>query len=134
MGVQINITIRKRRIFEAFAVAAMIVLAIDISDTFIGQGGYGFLQLANQQRGLLIGVPSMILFFISFGIGYGQKCRFTTSLLLVGGIVELVFKLIAPSFGLLLSLSIGQTPLYIALIGISCVIIGLGIFRAARRQ
>ena len=134
MAVQINITIRKRRIFEAFAVAAMIVLAIDISDTFIGQGGYGFLQLTNQQRGLLIGIPSMILFFISFGIGYGQKSWFTTSLLLVGGIVELVFKLIAPSFGLLLSLSIGQTPLYIALIGISCVIIGLGIFRAARRQ
>ena len=50
MAVQINNTIRKRRIFEAFAVAAMIVLAIDISDTFIGQGGYGFLQFTNQQQ------------------------------------------------------------------------------------
>jgi hypothetical protein len=134
MAVQFNINIRKRRISEVFAVAAMIVFAIDISDTFIGQDGYGFLQLTNQQRGLLIGIPSMILFFISFGIGYSQKSRCTTLLLLVGGIVELAFKLIAPYFGLLLSLSIGQTPLYIALIGISCVIIGLGIFRAARRQ
>jgi hypothetical protein len=73
MAVQINNTIRKRRISEAFAVAAVIVLAIDILDTFIGQGGYGILQLTNQQRGLLIGIPSMILFFISFGIGYGQS-------------------------------------------------------------
>ena len=78
MAVQINNTIRKRRISEAFAGAAMIVLAIDILDTFIEQGGYGFLQLTNQQRGLLIGIPSMILFFISFGIGYSQKSRFTT--------------------------------------------------------
>jgi putative Mn2+ efflux pump MntP len=94
----------------------MIVLAIDISDTFIGQDGYGFLQLTNQQRGILIGIPSMILFFISFGIGYSQKSRIATSL---------------PSIGLLLSLSIGQTSLYIALIGISCII---GVFRAARRR
>jgi hypothetical protein len=92
MAVQFNINIRKRRISEVFAVAAMIVLAIDISDTFIGQDGYGFLQLTNQQRGLLIGIPSMILFFISFGIGYSQKSRCTTLLLLVGGIVELALQ------------------------------------------
>jgi hypothetical protein len=134
MTEQISINIRKRKFSEIFAVAAMIVLAIDIADTFIAQGGYGFLQLTDQQRGPLIGIPSMILFIISFGIGYGQKSRLTTSLILVGGITELAFKLIAPATGLLLALSEGQTPLYIALIGISCAIIGLGLFRAARRQ
>jgi hypothetical protein len=70
---QININIRKRKISELFAVAAMIVLVIDIADTSIAQGGYGFLQLTDQQRGPLIGIPSMVLFFISFGIGYRQK-------------------------------------------------------------
>jgi hypothetical protein len=124
MTAQTNISIRKIKTFEVFAVAAMIVLAIDIADTFIAQGGYGFLQLTDQQQGPLIGIPSMILFFMSFGFGYT---------FLVGGILELAFKLIAPSMGILLSLTLGQTPLYIALITISCAIIGLGLFRAARK-
>jgi hypothetical protein len=131
---QININIRKRKISELFAVAAMIVLVIDIADTSIAQGGYGFLQLTDQQRGPLIGIPSMVLFFISFGIGYRQKSRLITSLILIGGIVELAFKLIAPAMGLLLALSIGQTRLYITLIPISCAIIGLGLYRVVRRQ
>jgi hypothetical protein len=131
---QININIRKRKISELFAVAAMIVLVIDIADTSIAQGGYGFLQLTDQQRGPLIGIPSMVLFFISFGIGYRQKSRLITSLILIGGIVELAFKLIAPAMGLLLALSIGQTRLYITLIAISCAIIGLGLYRVVRRQ
>jgi hypothetical protein len=81
---QINISINGRNISEIFALAAMIVLAIDIADTFIAQGEYGFLQLTDQQRGPLIGIPSMILFFISFGTGYRQKSRLTTVLILAG--------------------------------------------------
>ena len=37
MAVQINNTIRKRRISEAFAVAAIIVLAIDIRIHLLGK-------------------------------------------------------------------------------------------------
>ena len=133
MTAPINTNIKKK-LSEIFSIAAIILLAIDIADTFVAQGGYGFLRLTDQQRGPLIGIPSMILFFISFGIGYKQKSRITTSLILVGGILELAFKLIAPAMGLLLALSIGQMPLYIALIATSCVIIGLGLFRAVRRQ
>lgn len=106
---------------------------LQLADTFIAQGKYGFLQLTDQQRGPLIGIPSMILFFMSFGIGYRQKSRITTLLLLVGGILELAFKVIAPSMGISLSLTLGQTPLYIALITLSCAIIGLGLFRIARK-
>jgi hypothetical protein len=60
----------------------------------------------------------MILFFISFGIGYRERSRLITSLLLIGRTLELAFKLIAPAMGLLLPLAIGQIPLYIALIAI----------------
>lgn len=133
MTAPINTNIKKK-LSEIFSIAAIILLGIDIADTFVAQGGYGFLRLTDQQRGPLIGIPSMILFFISFGIGYKQKSRITTSLILVGGVLELAFKLIAPAMGLLLGLSIGQMPLYIALIATSCVIIGLGLFRAVRRQ
>ncbi len=40
MTAQTNSSIRRRKTSEVFAVAAMIVLAIDIADTFIAQGGY----------------------------------------------------------------------------------------------
>jgi hypothetical protein len=134
VSTQTNISIgkRKARTSEILAIAGMTLLVIDIADTFIAQGGYGFLQLTDQQRGPLVGIPSMVLFFISFGIGYNQRSRLATTLLLTGGILELAFKLIAPMTGLLLPLAIGQTPLYIALIAISCVIIGLGLFRAVK--
>jgi hypothetical protein len=128
------INTNNKKLSEIFSVAAIILLAIDIADTFVAQGGYGFLGLTDQQRGPLVGIPSMILFIVAFAIGYGQKSGLTTSLILVGGILELAFKLIAPVIGLLLALSIGQRPLYIVLIAISCIIIGLGLFRVVRRQ
>jgi hypothetical protein len=63
---QANISIRKRKTSEILAIAASeILLAIDIADTFIAQGGYGFLQLTNQQRGPLVGIPSIVLFFMA---------------------------------------------------------------------
>lgn len=74
MTAPINTNIKKK-LSEIFSIAAIILLAIDIADTFVAQGGYGFLRLTDQQRGPLIGIPSIIL-FISFRIGYKQKSRF----------------------------------------------------------
>ena len=70
----IEINSKKTRISEAFTIAAMIVLSIDTANTFVGQGGYGFLSpLNDQQIGILLGIPSIILFFVSFGFGFREK-------------------------------------------------------------
>ena len=111
----------------------MFLLAIDISDTFIGQGGYGSLQLTNQQRGILIGMPSMILFFVSFGIGLPKV--YVYDLTSFSRRHSRISFQANRSIIRVVIIAINRTDTFVqGLIGTGCVIIGLGIFRAARRQ
>jgi hypothetical protein len=123
----IEINSKKTRISEAFAIAAMIVLSIDTANTFVGQGGYGFLSpLNDQQSGILLGIPSIILFFVSFGFGFREKTRLTSLLLVAGGALLAVSKIVEPTMGLNLFLAVALRPLYIGLILMGFVIMGLG--------
>jgi hypothetical protein len=61
---------KKGKISEVLAVTAIILLMIDTVNTFTSQGGYGFLYLADRQSGILLGLPSIGLFFVSFGFGF----------------------------------------------------------------
>ncbi|MDQ4015132.1 MAG: hypothetical protein M3136_05155 [Thermoproteota archaeon] len=61
---------RKRKTSEILAIIAIILLVIDTAGTFLAQGGERFLPLSDQQSGILLGISSIILFFLSFGIGY----------------------------------------------------------------
>ena len=51
-------------------------------------------RLTDQQRGPLIGIPSMVLFFISFGIGFKQIKNYNIAYF-GRRCIELAFKLIA---------------------------------------
>jgi hypothetical protein len=125
---------RKKKISETLAIVAIVLLAIDIAETFIAQGGKRFLPLTDQQSGILLGISSIVLFFLSFGFGFRQKARITTVLLIAGGAVLAVSKLVEPTIGLNLYLVIVLPYLYISLIAIGFILIGLGILRAAMRQ
>jgi hypothetical protein len=126
--------LRKRRISELLAIVAIVLLSIDTAETFIAQGGKRFLPLTDQQSGILLGIPSIILFFLSFGFGYRQKARVTTVLLMVGGAFLALSKLVEPTRGLNLYLVVALPYLYISLIAIGFILIGLGLLRAVRRQ
>jgi hypothetical protein len=125
---------RKKKISETLAIVAIVLLAIDTAETFIAQGGKRFLPLTDQQSGILLGISSIVLFFLSFGFGFRQKARITTVLLIAGGAVLAVSKLVEPTIGLNLYLVIVLPYLYISLIAIGFILIGLGILRAAMRQ
>ena len=125
---------RKRKTSEIFAIVAIILLVIDTAGTFLAQGGERFLPLTDQQSGILLGISSIILFFLSFGIGYRQKTRITTVLLIVGGLILAVSKLIEPTMGLNLFLAIALPYLYVSLIVIGFILTGLGLLRVVRRQ
>jgi hypothetical protein len=123
----IGINSKKTRISEAFAIAGLILLSIDTANTFIGQGEYGFSSpLNDQQSGILLGIPSIILFFVAFGIGFRDKSRLTSLLLVAGGTLLAVSKIVEPTMGLNLFLAVALRPLYISLILMGFVIIGLG--------
>jgi hypothetical protein len=113
---------------------AVVLLSIDTVGTFIAQGGDRFLPLTDQQSGILLGISSIILFFFSFWFGFGQKARVTTVLLIAGGAILAVSKLVEPTMGLNLFLAVALPYLYISLIAIGFILIGLGLLRAVRRQ
>jgi hypothetical protein len=126
--------LRKKRISEILAIVAIVLLSIDTVETFVAQGGYRFLPLTDQQSGILLGLSSIILFFLSFGFGFRQKARITTVLLIAGGAILAVSKLLEPTMGLNLFLAVALPYLYLSLIAIGFILIGLGLLRAVRGQ
>jgi hypothetical protein len=80
------------------------------------------------------GLPSIFLFFLSFGFGFRQKTRITTSLLIAGGALLIVSKIIEPTFGLNLYLAIALPYVYISLIAIGFILLGLGLCRLKMKQ
>ncbi len=66
---------------------AFILLAVYIADAGIARlnNDHGFLPLSAKDRGMFFGGISIILFFISYGIGFNIKSRILTILLIVGG-------------------------------------------------
>ncbi len=125
----------KKRISEILAIVAIVLLSIDTGETFIAQGGKRFLPLTDQQSGVLLGISSIILlFFLSFGFGFGQKARVTTVLLIAGGSILAVSKLIEPTMRLNLYLAVALPYIYLSLIAIGFILIGLGLLRVVRRQ
>ncbi len=125
---------RKRKTSEILAIIAIILLVIDTAGTFLAQGGGRFLPLSDQQSGILLGISSIILFFLSFGIGYRQKTRITTVLLIAGGLILAISKLIEPTMRLNLFLAVALPYLYVSLIVIGFILTGLGLLRVVRRQ
>lgn len=126
--------LRKRKISEILAIVAIALMSIDTAGTFISRGGERFLPLTDQQSGILLGISSIVLFFFSFGIGFRQKARITTVLLIAGGGMLAISKLIEPTMGLNLFLAVALPYLYISLIVMGFILIGLGLLRAARKQ
>jgi hypothetical protein len=117
---------KRGRIADVLAISAMILLFIDTAHTFISQGRY-ILPLNDQQSGILLGIPSIVLFFLSFGFATRARTRLTTLLLISGGALLAISKLVEPTLGLNLFLAIVLRPLYIALILIGFTIMGLGV-------
>ena len=77
----------KKKISEVLAIAGMAVLLTYLVDAAIGQGETGFLPITEKERGMIFGESSIILFFAAFGIGYKQKSKLTTILIIVGGLL-----------------------------------------------
>jgi hypothetical protein len=125
---------KRRCISEVFAVAAISLLTIDTVNTFTSQGGNGFLYLSDRQSGIYLGLPSIFLFFVSFRFGFRQRSRITTSLLIAGGSLLSVTKIIEPTFGLNLYLAIALPYVHISLIAIGFTLFGLGLWRLKMKQ
>jgi hypothetical protein len=125
---------RRKSVSGILAVAAIILLTVDTINTFTSQGGNGFLNLTDRQSGIYLGLSSIFLFFVSFGFGFRQKIGITTTLLIAGGALLAITKIIEPTLGLNLYLAIALPYVYISLIAIGFILSGLGLWRLKMKQ
>ncbi len=123
--------LQRRKISEALVIIALALVLIYIADAAVGQGKQGFLPLNAALRGMLFGASSIILFFASFGVGFGQKSKITTYLLIAGGAITGTSVLGAAS------MAKGGLPAiqasFLAIVIVGYIILGLGIFRLVRK-
>lgn len=73
------------------------------------------------------------MFFLSFGFAYRYQTLLTTSLLIAGGSLLAVSKIVEPILGSNLYLALALPSLYYALIIVGFLILGLGISRLIRK-
>ena len=125
--------IRRKRISEVLAIAAMALLLIYIADATIAQGNkQGFLPISAAQRGMIFGGSTIILFLLSFGIGIGQKSKITTILLIAGGAI-IGTSVLGSSAMTKGGLAAIQSS-FIAVIILGYIIMGLGILRVVQKK
>jgi len=122
----------KKKVSEITAIAAMILLLVYLGDAAVGQGEVGFLPMDEKERGMIFGLSTIILFFVAFGVGVGEKSVTTTILLIVGGVLIGTSVLAASSMaeGGLESIS-GS---FLGVIIVGYIIMGLGILRAVKKK
>lgn len=124
---------KRRLVSKVLAVIGVILLTADTINTFTSQDGLGFLNLADRQSGISLGISSIILLIASFGIGYGLKTKLVTLLLISGGLLLAISKIIEPVFELNLYLALVLPYVYISLIILGFVIFGLGSWRLFKK-
>jgi hypothetical protein len=124
--------VRRQKISEVLAIVAMALVLIYIADAAVGQGKQGFLPMNAAQRGMIFGLSSIILFFLSFGIGIREKSKIITILLIAGGAITgtSVLGAVAMTKG---GLSAIQSSFLVVVI-VGYIIMGLGIFRLVRKK
>ena len=125
--------IKRKRISEILAIVAMVLLLTYIADAAVAQGNkQGFLPMSAAQRGMIFGGSTIILFFVSFGIGFGEKTKITTILLIAGGAL-----IGTPVLGASAMAKGGLAAIQSSFVGViilGYIIMGLGILRAVQKK
>jgi hypothetical protein len=125
--------IRRKRISEVLAIVAMALLLTYIADVAIAHGNkQGFLPMSAAQRGMIFGASTIILFLLAFGIGFGEKTKITTILLITGGAIigTSILGASAMAKGGLAAIQSSFLPVII----LGYIIMGLGLFRAIQKK
>jgi putative Mn2+ efflux pump MntP len=85
-------------------------------------------------EGRLFTIRPIVLFFLSFGLGYKDKSRLPSLLFILRGTMIVTFWLIAPTMGWFLFFYIAVRGVYNLIIVLGSIIIVLGVLRVFRQQ
>ncbi|HZA08315.1 MAG TPA: hypothetical protein VE619_11480 [Nitrososphaeraceae archaeon] len=125
---------KKKTTSEVLAIIAMAMLLTYIADAAIAHGANkkGFLPMSAAQRGIIFGISTIILFLLSFAIGYREKSKITTILLIIGG--ALIGTSILASSAMAKGGLAGIQSSFTGVIIIGYIIMGLGILRVVQKK
>ncbi|VFJ13151.1 hypothetical protein [Candidatus Nitrosocosmicus franklandus] len=131
---------RTAQIIAAVGLALLLIYFIDVLTSMLIKEP-GFLPLTSKDRGLLFGGLSIVLFIISFIVGWKIYSKTLATLLIVGGALigtsVLVSTFVTPQLtNNLEGFKIVTPPLpqFIGIIIIGYAILGLGIYKAAKNR
>lgn len=130
---------RASQIIAAVALALLLIYFIDVLTSMLINEP-GFLPFTSKDRGLLFGGSSIVLFIISFIVGWKIYSKVLAVLLIVGGALigtsVLVSTFVTPQLtNTLDEFKIVTPPLpqFIGIIIIGYIIMGLGILKAVKK-
>jgi hypothetical protein len=119
----------RRKASELLAMAAIGMLFLFIADTVVK-----FLPLNEIERGRTEGLSAILLFITSFVVGFKEKTRVTTVLLIVSGSLLLVFVTLATVAQLMVLYWALPTLFILVNVLPGLITLGLGIFLLLRKR
>jgi len=128
---------KKNNIAKILALIALFLILVYGVDAVLDRSDAGFLPFDSKTRGFVLGIPSVVLPLIAFGITYRTPSTFLGVLLIINGIIILI--------GSILFVSLQETTptiensvitenfiSFAPIIGLGLVIMFLGIWKSAR--
>ena len=110
---------------------AIICLVIYGADAMVGQGESGFLPMDEKTRGVVLGLPAVILPFIAFGISIKKPSKGLAGLFFACGILFLMGGAAIGHFAAQKALEAESagSGMDVMLYGIGVVVLALGIIK-----
>ncbi len=128
---------KKNNIAKILALIALFLILVYGVDAVLDRSDAGFLPFDSKTRGFVLGIPSVVLPLIAFGITYRTPSTFLGVLLIINGMIILI--------GSILFVSLQETTptiensvitenfiSFAPIIGLGLVIMFLGIWKSAR--
>jgi len=128
---------QKNNLAKTLTLVAIFLILVYGLDTVLDRTDTGFLPFDSKVRGFALGLPSVILPLIAFGITYRTPSTSLGVLLIIDGIIILIGSILFVSLQettptIENSVLIENFTSFAPIIGLGLVIIFLGIWKSAR--
>ena len=128
---------KKNNFAKILTTIAIFLILVYGADTVLERTDAGFLPFDSKTRGFVLGLPSVVLPLVAFGITYRTPSTSLGLLLIINGIIILIGSILFVSLQettetIENSVIIENLTSFAPIIGLGLVIIFLGIWKSAR--
>ena len=128
---------KKNNLAKILTLIAIFLILVYGIDTVLDRSDTGFLPFDSKTRGLILGLPSVVLPIIAFGITYRSPSTSLGGLLIFDGMIILIGSILFVSLQettptIETSVIIENFISFAPIIGLGLVIVFLGIWKSAR--